>query len=83
MKTFAQFLQSEEFFQWAPVSGTFAAEFHRRLRKARKIDSLLKLYAWYRLRYPDFYRDHQPFLDGTGKEAMARLWASYMEWADL
>lgn len=73
-KTFQAFVQGREFF-----TGASADDFHRRIRRETKIDSLYKLYAWCRIRYPDFYRDHQPFLGCSGKQQMARLWASYLE----
>lgn len=78
MKMFAQFVQNREFFH-----GGISDDFHRRLREASNVDSLYRLYAWCRVRYPDFYREHQPFLKCTGKQLMARIWASYLEAVEL
>ena len=74
MKTFAQFAQGREFFH-----GGVSEDFHRRVRYVTEIDSLYKLYAWCRIRYPDFYREHQPFMGCTGKQLMQRIWAAYLE----
>ncbi len=73
-KTFQTFVQGREFF-----TGAVADDFHMRIRGASEIDSLLKLYAWCRIRFPDFYWEHQPFLGCTGKQLMARIWARYLE----
>lgn len=74
MTTFRTFAQGRVFF-----TGTLADDFHRRIRLQTKIVSLLGLYAWCRVRYPDFYWERQPFLGCTGKQQMARIWASYLE----
>lgn len=72
--TFNTFAQGREF-----LTGSLADDFHRRLRAERKIDSLYRLYAWCRLRFPDFYRERQVFLGCTGKQLMQRIWAQYLE----
>ena len=78
MTSFREFVFLREFF-----TGDLAQDFHSRLRhSAGKIEGLLGLYAFCRLRWPDFYREHQAFLGCTGKQQMQRIWAQYLAWKE-
>lgn len=72
--TFGRWADGQIFFTGGPSD-----EFHRALHRAQNVNSLYSLYHFCRLRFPDFYRDHHPFLDGTGQHQMRRIWSKYLE----
>ena len=74
MTTLHAFVQGREFF-----TGTLADGFHPRLHYITDIDSPYGLYAWCRIRFPQFYHEHEQLLGCTGKQLMGRIWASFLE----
>jgi hypothetical protein len=49
---------------------------------ATNIISLQQLLKFVRERWPDFYRGYHICQDGTGQQAMRRLWADFLGWLD-
>jgi hypothetical protein len=74
--TFNDFLRTEtgrSFFS--------SQELYSRLLTAN-VKSLAALQRWLRERYPHVYKQYSFFLtDGTGREAMQRIWADYLKWS--
>jgi hypothetical protein len=56
-------------------------EMRKRLLAAN-VGSLPQLLKFVRERWPDFYRRYHLLQEGSGREAMQRLWSDYLKWVE-
>ena len=74
-KSFSTFLRTTEGRRWGSTM------MYERLLAA-DIRSLPALLRWTRERYPEMYKNYHFMADCTGREAMQKLWAEYLEWSE-